>query len=94
MQEEPYFWELHSLLVMLFIYWPVMRQEEAALISRFGRDYRTYASTVPLFWPRLKASPAATGPFQWTRYRKNREYQAAAGFTGAVLFLCLKLWLR
>ncbi len=82
------------LLVMLFIYWPVMRQEEAALISRFGRDYRTYASTVPLFWPRLKASPAATGPFQWTRYRKNREYQAAAGFTGAVLFLCLKLWLR
>lgn len=82
------------LIVMLFIYWPVMRQEEAALISRFGRDYRTYASAVPLFWPGLKASRTAAKPFQWTRYRKNREYQAAAGFTGAVLFLCLKLWLR
>jgi len=82
------------LLIMLLIYWPVMRQEEAALTHQFGSAYKTYASEVPLFWPGLKASRTRTETFQWILYRKNREYQAAAGFIGAVVFLYLKLWLR
>ena len=82
------------LIVMLFIYWPVMRQEEAALISRFGGNYRAYASAVPLFWPRVRPSRSAGESFAWSRYVRNREYQAALGYTGAVLFLCLKLWVR
>ena len=82
------------LIVMLFIYWPVMRQEEAALISRFGGNYRAYASAVPLFWPRVRPSRTVGERFAWSRYLMNREYQAALGYTGAVLFLCLKLWVR
>ncbi len=32
--------------------------------------------------------------FCWARYRKNREYEAAAGYAAGVLFLILKMALR
>jgi hypothetical protein len=32
--------------------------------------------------------------FQWQRYRRNREYEAALGYLAALVFLALKAWLR
>ena len=41
-----------------------------------------------------QAGPAAGERFEWARYRKNREYEAALGFAAALAFLVLKMWLR
>jgi hypothetical protein len=32
--------------------------------------------------------------FQWQRYRRNREYEAALGYLAGLVFLALKAWLR
>jgi hypothetical protein len=42
----------------------------------------------------LYGAPAGKGKFQWQRYRRNREYEAALGYLVALLFLALKAWLR
>ncbi len=79
---------------MTFIYWPVMRQEEAHLAAQFGPAYTRYAANVPLFWPGRGSSRDSGQRFSWSRYRNNREYQAALGFVATLGFLLLKLWLR
>ena len=79
---------------MIFIYWPVMRQEEAHLAAQFAQAYKRYASNVPFFWPGRGSSCVSAQRFSWSRYRNNREYQAALGFVATLGFLLLKLWLR
>lgn len=39
-------------------------------------------------------TPGSSPAFRWTRYRKNREYEAAAGYAAGILFLILKMALR
>ncbi|NDQ56417.1 MAG: isoprenylcysteine carboxylmethyltransferase family protein [Acidipila sp.] len=76
------------LAVYFLVFYPgVMRREEAELRAHYGAAFEEYARRVPLFWPRLPphtpiAPPLGTmGPagFSWMQYRRNREYQAAAG---------------
>ena len=76
------------------VYGPVMKREAQFLRRQFPEAYEPYASQVPLFFPKLRRSPAATGKFEWRLYRKNREYEAAAGYASVMLFLALKMWLR
>ncbi len=78
----------------LFVYWPVMRREEAALRTQFGEIYNRYAVAVPLFFPNARRAPGSEGKFRWERYRKNREYEAALGLMAGIVFLVLKLELR
>ena len=40
------------------------------------------------------AGPTRQSAFRWGRYRKNHEYEAAAGYAAGVLFLILKMALR
>ena len=77
-----------------FVYGPVMRREEAGLREQYGNKYEAYAVTVPLFFPHRKSVDASGGKFQWQRYRRNREYEAALGYLAGVLFLALKILLR
>ena len=71
-----------------------MRREEHLLREKFGAVYDGYAASVPRLVPGRQAGPAAGASFEWTRYRKNREYEAALGFAAALVFLVLKMWLR
>lgn len=92
-------WVLGASFVALFflIYWTVMRREEAFLRQKFGESFERYARAVPLFIPvpRSRAEPAHPDEgFQWKRYRKNHEHEAALGYLAAVLFLVLKMWMR
>jgi len=80
--------------VLLLVYGPVMRREEHLLRQKFGAAYEGYAASVPRFIPGRQAGPASGGSFNWLRYRKNREYEAALGFAAALVFLVLKMWLR
>jgi len=80
--------------LFLIVYGPVMGREEHLLRQRFGAVYDGYAASVPRFIPGRQAGPASSDGFEWTRYRKNHEYEAALGFAAALAFLVLKMWLR
>ena len=84
---------LAFLALFLLVYWPVMRREEAFLRREFGATYEKYASVVPFFFPSWRRAPETDEGFRWELYRKNREYQAAAGYCGGILFLALKMLL-
>ena len=77
--------------VFLFVYLPVIQNEEQHLRSLFP-DYAAYADRVPALWPRL--TPARTenpNPFRASLYLRNQEYQAGLGFLAGMLFLLWKL---
>jgi protein-S-isoprenylcysteine O-methyltransferase Ste14 len=78
----------------ILVYWPVMEREAQFLQREFPEAFEPYARRVPLFLPKLPRMRAASGKFQWALYLKNREYEAAAGYVAAMLFLALKMWLR
>jgi protein-S-isoprenylcysteine O-methyltransferase Ste14 len=76
--------------LLTFIYAPVIRREAEFLEGRFGDDYRRYAARVPLFLPRLGGVTLTVGCFQWSRYWKNHEYEAAIGCVAGIVFLVLR----
>ncbi len=78
-------------LVFVFVYLPVIELEEQHLRSLFP-DYETYAQRVPKLVGFSKRS-AAGNRFAMSRYRKNREYEALAGYLAGLAFLIGKfLW--
>ena len=83
--------------LFLLVYRPVMRREAEHLRRQFGEVYNGYARAVPLLFPgRLRRAPLSRDEdgFRWTRYKKNREYEAALGYIAGVVFLALKIALR
>lgn len=80
--------------LFLIVYWPVVRQEANFLTERFGEEYSRYADRVPLFFPTLSTRDAGGERFQWSQYKRNREYSAALGYAAGMVFLALKIWLR
>jgi protein-S-isoprenylcysteine O-methyltransferase Ste14 len=76
---------------LMFIYVPVIRREERFLGAKFGEAYQRYARGVPVFFPRRLVPPATAEHFRWSRYRKNREYQAALGFASGFVLVALKM---
>ncbi len=75
-------WLVAALLggYFLMFYPRVMRREEAELRAQYGEAFERYAHRVPLFWPRLWGASEQGGTnFSFAQYRRNREYQAAAG---------------
>lgn len=81
-------------LFFALVYGPVMLREEQHLREQFGETYTRYAERVSLFLPLKRGRLDRTQSFLWERYRRNREYQAAVGCMGGLIFLALKLWLR
>lgn len=78
----------------LAFYPATMRSEEGELAREYGDAFREYAARVPLFWPRPPRSATPAGKFSWALYRRNREYNAAAGMAVVVLLLVAKMiWL-
>jgi len=76
------------------VYWPVMQREAQFLGREFPAAFELYVSQVPLFLPKRPRHPTPPAKFQWRLYLKNREYEAAAGYLAAMVFLALKMWLR
>jgi protein-S-isoprenylcysteine O-methyltransferase Ste14 len=89
-------WVLGVVFVIFFlvVYLPVMRREERNLRRRFGREFDDFAAAIPLFFPRRKPPKPSPTKFEWKRYRRNREYEAALGYLAGVLFLIAKILLR
>jgi protein-S-isoprenylcysteine O-methyltransferase Ste14 len=89
-------WLLGGAFAVLFalVYWPVMKREARFLEKEFPEAFESYARRVPLFFPRLSPWRGGGERFEWRLYFRNREYEAAAGYAGVMLFLALKMWLR
>ena len=85
-------WELAVLfaLVFLLVYLPAVELEEQHLRSLFPA-YERYAQRVPRLVPRIAAGKGAARPFQWAQYRRNREYEALAGYLAGVAVLVWKV---
>jgi protein-S-isoprenylcysteine O-methyltransferase Ste14 len=81
-------WELGALFAAVFalIYLPVVELEEQHLRTLFA-DYAVYAARVPKLIPRIEAAKGSQKHFEWTRYRRNREYEALAGFLAGAAVL-------
>jgi len=84
-------WELGVLfaVVFLLIYLPVVELEEQHLRKLFP-SYEAYARRVPKLIPGFTAAPASPKHFQWSLYRRNREYEAFAGFLAGFAVLVWK----
>ncbi|HEX5411454.1 MAG TPA: methyltransferase [Terriglobia bacterium] len=82
------------LFFFLVVYGPVMRREERNLRRHFGEEFDNYSAAVPLFFPSRRRLNLSGTKFEWKRYRRNREYEAALGYLGGVIFLLVKSLLR
>lgn len=82
-------WELALLFaaVFVFVYLPVIEQEEQHLRKLFP-DYASYAARVPLLLPRARAE-GSPQRFRPALYLRNQEYQAFAGY---LVGLALLIW--
>lgn len=92
-------WISGTLLVVYFalFYSIVMRREENELRMHHGAAFEEYARAVPLFFPRLtpaRLQGSSPGSFSFSQYRKNHEWQAAAGFLLLLVLLLLIWYLR
>jgi len=92
-------WISALILLMYFalFYSIVMRREEKELHLRHGAAFEEYARAVPLFIPRLtpvKVPLASAGLFSIAQYKKNHEWQAAAGYLFLLVVLLLIWYLR
>lgn len=89
-------WLLGVVFLVFFatVYIPVMQREADDLRRRFGGAYQQYAARVPLLLPAGGQKMQGGERFRWSRYFKNREYEAALGYAGAILFLAIKIKLR
>ena len=81
--------------LFLGIYLPVMRVEALTLAQLFGEDYRRYAASVPLLFPRLTPYGGDDGratrlTFDLSLYLRYREYRAALGLLVGWSVLALK----
>ena len=82
-------WELAVLFGAAFalIYFPVIDLEEQHLRKLFP-EFRRYSENVPLLIPRGRRM-RSPGRFRWSVYRRNEEYNAAAGYLAGLSWL---LW--
>jgi protein-S-isoprenylcysteine O-methyltransferase Ste14 len=78
-------------LVLAFVYWPVVIEEESYLHELFPA-FGAYAERVPRFWPALRAAWPSDARFRMALYRKNQEYNAAVGYVVGVAVLLWKTW--
>ncbi len=93
---------MHSILAaaLLLVYFAlvysfVMRREEIELRGKHAAAFDAYATSVPLFFPRLtpiRQPGAPRGAFSWAQYKWNHEYEALLGFLLLLIVLAV-LWL-
>ena len=75
----------------LFVYWSIVRAEEAYLLGRFGQTYAQYCASVPRFMPSRRGWGAAFAGirYDWRRAIRKDLSTLAGLLTGLIL---LPLW--
>ena len=84
---------LIAAVLLLAVYFPVIRAEEEFLRARFP-EFGDYERRVPRLFPRLRPYTSSLEPFSWHLYWKHREYNAALGMLLMAAILLAKIWIR
>jgi protein-S-isoprenylcysteine O-methyltransferase Ste14 len=85
---------LIAAIILVAIYVPVIRSEEAFLRTRFP-EFEDYAAQVPRLFPRIRRYRSRPASFSWHLYWKHREYNAALGAALMIIALVAKsLWFQ
>jgi protein-S-isoprenylcysteine O-methyltransferase Ste14 len=72
-------WVVLAVAVYFLAFYPsVMREEASFLAAKFPEEHATWATAVPLFWPRPTPAGPRSSRFEWARVRMNREWRTAA----------------
>ena len=74
--------------VLVFVYWPVVLEEESHLRDLFPA-FAGYAARVPRFWPSPAPRVESTARFQWALYKRNQEYNAVICY---VVVMAILIW--
>ncbi len=84
-------WSLLLLVIALFsfIYGPTIELERADISRRFPEAYSQYEANVPTFAPRITPwrGQTVSESFSFTRYVRQREWQAALAFVAVSAWL-------
>jgi protein-S-isoprenylcysteine O-methyltransferase Ste14 len=78
-----------TIAVFIFVYLPVIEQEESHLLKLFS-GYSAYAARVPLLLPRWPSGPI-DGGFSFAQYVRNQEWKAGAAFLIGMGLLAWKM---
>lgn len=89
-------WISAAIIAVYFtiVYSVVMRREERELRLQHSANFDRYAAAVSLFFPwfsSVKVERTSHGAFSSAQYRKNHEWQAAAGFL-LLLAVLILIW--
>ena len=85
---------LIAAIMLVTIYVPVIRSEEAFLRARFP-EFDDYTAQVPRLFPRIRPYRSRPSSFSWHLYWKHREYNAALGAALMIVALVAKSsWFR
>jgi protein-S-isoprenylcysteine O-methyltransferase Ste14 len=83
-----------AVALYLFAFYPAVIREEAAFLRRkFEGEYETWASEVPVFFPRPTPGGPRTSRFAWSRVARNREWRTALALPLVVALLFARRWL-
>jgi hypothetical protein len=86
-------WSLLLVVIALFafIYGPTIELERAEIRKRFPEAYSHYEANVPAFTPRVTPwqgrGQSDSEPFSFSRYMRQREWQAALAFVAVTAWL-------
>ena len=84
-------WSLLLVVIALFIfiYGPTIALERSEISARFPAEYSSYESNVPAFVPRITPWHGQTSgdSFSFSRYMRQREWQAGLAFVAASAWL-------
>jgi len=89
-------WPALFLAFFVAVYSRTMAHENRQLHELFGDAFDDYRNAVPAFVPRLRpycgeVSADQAGGFEFSQYRRNREWEASLGALAAFVILAAKL---
>ena len=82
-----------GLVLFTIIYRPVLRHEAQYMETLFGDEFRQWAATVPLFFPRWTRYPGR-GHYAWSLVWKHREHKNALAMLAGIMLFTLIAWWR
>lgn len=89
-------WVLALTFGLFLVFYPiVIISEKQKMKQLFPEEYSAYKEEVPLFFP--TCSPSFKGQnihFQWSKYKKNKEYRALIGSAIFWIIMTTKLFLN
>jgi protein-S-isoprenylcysteine O-methyltransferase Ste14 len=72
-------WVVLAVAAYFLAFYPSVMREEAGFLARtFPGEHAAWATSVPLFWPRLTPGGPRATRFELARVRMNREWRTAA----------------